>query len=212
MSVSTASTITRDFHAHPALHASLARLRQVTYHRADSEIYAQGDVAGSLYRVEYGAVRIYRLLSDGRRQIVAFHLPGEVFGFEARDTRSFFAESIVATSLSTMQADLDGGYSAELAALALLNMVRAQEHLTVIGRQNALEKLAVFLIDLHERQGGEGFIDLPMSRADIGDYLGMTIETVSRNLSKLRANGLVRLKTARCMEIVKPEALRRYAA
>ncbi len=93
-------------------------------------------------------------------------------------------------------------------ALALECMVRAQEHLLVVGKQSALEKVAVFLVDLFERQGANGTIDLPMTRTDIGDYLGLTIETVSRSFSKLRSMGVIRLKSARAVEVLNLTKLR----
>lgn len=213
MHASSATLAARSFALPAGLHArTLGRPKPIVFHAADSEIYAQGESAGTIYRIAYGAVRIYRLLADGRRQVVAFHISGETFGFEAWERRSFFAESIVPTGLTTVDLDRDGGLSAELMALALRGMVRAQEHLLVVGRQNALEKIAVFLVDLDERQSGDGKIDLPMTRTDIGDYLGMTIETVSRSLSKLRDMGLVRLPNTRSVEILKPEKLRQIGA
>ena len=177
------------------------------FYEADSEIYAQGEVAGGIFRVEFGAVRIYRLLADGRRQIVAFHVAGETFGFEAGRVRGFFAESIVATGLISVDMELSGQYSPRLMDVLLQSMIRAQGHLLVVGRQQALEKIAVFLLDLSERQGGFYTVDLVMSRTDIADYLGMTIETVSRSISKLRSLGILRLKTLRSIEILKPERL-----
>jgi CRP/FNR family nitrogen fixation transcriptional regulator len=208
----SAAIAQRTFQAPPALLAkSFTRPRPVTLHTPETEIYAQGDAPGTLYRIEFGAVRIYRLLADGRRQVVAFHIAGETFGFEGGKSRSFFAESIVATGLTTVDIDRDGRYSAQLMELALKEMVRAQEHLLVVGKQCALEKLAVFLTDLANRQGGLDCIDIPMTRTDIGDYLGMTIETVSRNLSKLRAEGVLRLQSSRSIEILKPERIRRLA-
>lgn len=213
MHASSATLAARGLAFPAGLHARAhARLKPLVFHPADTEIYAQGEEAGTIYRIEYGAVRIYRLLADGRRQVVAFHIGGETFGFEAWERRSFFAECIVPTGLTTVDVDGDGKFPPELMALALRGMVRAQEHLLVVGRQSALEKLAVFLVDLDERQGHEGRIDLPMTRTDIGDYLGMTIETVSRSLSKLRDMGVLRLKNTRTLEILKPETLRQLGA
>jgi CRP/FNR family nitrogen fixation transcriptional regulator len=208
MHASTASVVHHGFKAPAGLHARAAlRPRPVIFHPADAEIYAQGERAGTIYKVEYGAVRIYRLLADGRRQVVAFHIAGETFGFEAGSVHSFFAEAIVQTGLTTVGLGTDAACTPELMAMALRHMIRAQEHLLVVGRQSALEKLAVFLVDLAERQGGLDVIDLPMTRTDIGDYLGMTIETVSRNLSKLREMGILRLRNTRCIEILRPEKL-----
>jgi CRP/FNR family nitrogen fixation transcriptional regulator len=185
-----------------------AHIRPVTFHAPDCVIYAQGERTRSLYQIEYGAVRIYRLLADGRRQIVAFHLVGETFGFEINGTHGFYAEAMVNTGLTTVERAAGGQLNDHLVGVALKSMIRAQEHLLVVGRQSALEKIAVFLVDLAERQDGTDFIDLPMSRIDIGDYLGLTIETVSRTISKLRNMGIVKLLNARSIEILKPEKLR----
>src|SRR5690606_31969615 len=95
------------------------------------EIYAQGDKAGPLYRVEFGAVRLYRLLADGRRQISSFHLSGEVFGFEADGEHHFFADAVGATGLRPL-ARVSGVYSSEIMQSALHCLVRVQEHLLVV--------------------------------------------------------------------------------
>lgn len=186
----------------------LPRPRQINLVAPDEEIYRQGDRSGSLYRVEFGAVRVYRLHADGRRQVVSFHLAGETFGLEAGRTRSFFAEAMVHTGLTSAGSTSGETTSQDLMALALREMIRAQEHLLVLGRQSALEKLAAFLLDISERQGDLDPIDLPMTRIDIGDYLGMTIETVSRSFSKFRDEGILRLHNARIVELLRPEKLR----
>jgi CRP/FNR family nitrogen fixation transcriptional regulator len=170
---------------------------------AGSEIYGQGEHAGNLYQVEFGAVRIYRLLSDGRRQISAFHLAGETFGFEADNTHHFFAEAIVSTGIHAFGLSNGADFSRELLPLALRGMTRAQEHLLVLGRQNAIERVAAFLVDMAERQGGLNEVELPMSRQDIGDYLGLTIETVSRIFSRLRGKGIIKLRGLRTVEIAR---------
>lgn len=174
---------------------------------AGEEVYAQGERADRLYRVEFGAVRIYRLLADGRRQISAFHLPGEVFGFETDGTHHFFADAVAATGLRTLPRPVAGGLSAEIMDSMVRCLVRTQEHLLVVGRQNAVERIAAFLLDMAERQGGLQQFDLPMSRADIGDYLGLTIETVSRVISRLRAQGAIELVSLRSLKILKPASL-----
>lgn len=174
---------------------------------AGREIYAPGHVADVFYYVEFGAVRVHRLLSDGRRQVVAFHLAGETFGFEAERTHSFFAEAISQAGLRTVKRPGRNEASPELLTLALRNILRAQEHIMMIGRQTAVERIAGFLIDMAERQGGLEQFDLPMSRLDIADYLGLTIETVSRVFAKLRSSGLIELRSIRCVEIKKHQAL-----
>lgn len=184
-----------------------AHIRPVTFYGPEDVIYAQGERAGLLYRIEYGAVRIYRLLADGRRQVVAFYLTGETFGFEVGGMNSFYAEAMVNTGLTTVEYLPDGTFGVELVEIALKAMVRAQEHLLVVGRQNSLEKVSIFLAEILERQGGGDVIDLPMSRTDIGDYLGLTIETVSRSISKLRDMGVIRLRSARCVVVLKLDKL-----
>jgi len=195
--------------AQPNLHAAfdLAPLQPVSFFSAGSEIYAQGEKAGTFYQVEFGAVRVYRLLADGRRQISAFHLAGEIFGFEADTTHHFFAEAINATAVRTFRVAAGADMSRQLLPLALKGLTRAQEHLLVLGRQNAIERVAAFLVDLAERQDGLRQVELPMSRVDIGDYLGLTIETVSRVFTKLKEKGVIRLINLRCVEIVKHDVL-----
>ncbi|MEQ1955045.1 helix-turn-helix domain-containing protein [Mesorhizobium yinganensis] len=179
----------------------------LSFFPAGAEIYAQGEKCGALYRVEFGAVRVYRLLADGRRQISAFHLPGEMFGFEADDIHHFFAETLCATRVRILRASAGNDLSSELLPMALKGLVRAQEHLLVLGRQNAAERIAAFLTDMAARQGGLRQVELPMSRTDIADYLGLTIETVSRVFSKLKQKGVIKLPGLRSVEIVKWQAL-----
>ena len=197
----------------PQPHDDAATARQAfrtppTLFTAGAEIYAQGEKCNCLYKVEFGAVRVYRLLADGRRQISAFHLAGETFGFEADDIHHFFAEAIVATGIRMLRTPSGtGGLAADILPMALKDLVRAQEHLLVLGRQNALERVAAFLADMAERQCGLRQVELPMSRNDIADYLGLTIETVSRVFTRLKQEGVIRLPSLRSVEIVKRQAL-----
>ncbi|GMB79371.1 helix-turn-helix domain-containing protein [Shinella zoogloeoides] len=184
-----------------------------TFFTAGAEIYAQGEKCGSLYTVEFGAVRVYRLLADGRRQISAFHLAGEMFGFETDATHHFFAEALCATGIRIQRSPLlHGDLAGALLPMALQSLVRAQEHLLLLGRQNATERVAAFLLDMSDRQSGLLTIELQMARADIGDYLGLSIETVSRVFSRLRQKGVIRLPNMRGVEIVKRQALEDLAA
>lgn len=180
----------------------------VAAYKPGREIYAEGDLNDKCYQVSTGAVRVYRLLSDGRRQVVSFHLPGEMFGFEAGSNHSFFAEAITETTLAVFGRRHMQERSRELLALALTGMARAQQHLLVIGRQCAAERIAAFLVDLCERLGGGRQLRLPMSRQDIADYLGLTIETVSRVITKLKERSVIVLRDARTIDIMKPDALR----
>ena len=210
MQAYTSSRISLSSHlAQPGLPAPLdSRPPQpVSFFPAGSEIYAQGEKAGGFYQVEFGAVRIYRLLADGRRQISAFHMAGETFGFEAGTTHHFFAEAINATCVRVFRFNAGADMSHQLLPLALKGLTRAQEHLLVLGRQNAIERVAAFLVDMVERQGGLRQVELPMSRMDIGDYLGLTIETVSRVFTRLKDKGVIRLLSLRSIEILKRDTL-----
>jgi CRP/FNR family nitrogen fixation transcriptional regulator len=183
--------------------------RPVTVYGRGQEIYGEGAPANRLFRVIFGAVRLYRLLPDGRRQIGAFYLPGEVFGFEAKTRHRFFAEAILSTGLETIPPSADPEFTRALLSVALSTLARTQLHLEVLGRQMACERVAAFLVDIAERSGGERVLTLPMQRADIGDYLGLTVETVSRIFSKMKEAGLIRLPNSRRVEILDETALRR---
>lgn len=184
-----------------------------SFYPAGTEIYAQGEVCNGLFTVEFGAVRIYRLLSDGRRQISAFHLAGETFGFEADSTHHFFAEAICATGIRVLRSRYSrDDLGVEFLPMALQSLLHAQEHLLVLGRQNSVERVAAFLLEMSERQGGLQQVELPMSRLDIADYLGLTIETVSRVFSRLKRNGVIRLPSLRSVEIVRWQTLQNMAS
>ncbi|MHB1103336.1 MAG: helix-turn-helix domain-containing protein [Devosia sp.] len=180
----------------------------VAFFADKAPIYAQGAPAGPLYLVEFGAVRIYRLTADGRRQISAFHFAGEVFGFESGDEHQFFAESIGGAGIRALRPTSAGRMAESLLPLALRSLSRAQQHLLVLGRQNAREKMAAFLLDLSERQETDRFIDLPMQRNDIADYLGLTFETVSRILRKLKDAETIRLPSIKQIEVLDFAGLR----
>jgi CRP/FNR family nitrogen fixation transcriptional regulator len=202
------ASATRNFHEHPALPALLAQVRPsaVTLYAENAVIYAQGEAAGPLYLVEFGTVRICRITADGRRQISAFHFAGEVFGFEADGEHHFYAESVDGAGVRVLRSageELAG----RLLPLALRSLIRAQEHLLVLGRQNASEKMAAFLLDLAARQESDRLVDLSMQRMDIADYLGLTFETVSRVLHKLKDAGLVALPSTKQVELLDIEAL-----
>lgn len=194
---------------HPELPALLAQARRcaVTLYDANAVIYAQGEAAGPLYLVEFGAVRIYRLTTDGRRQISAFHFAGEVFGFESGTEHRFYAESIDGAGVRALRPTGGEHFADSLLPLALRSLTRAQEHLLVLGRQNACEKMAAFLLDLAERQEADRYIALPMQRNDIADYLGLTFETVSRILRKLKDSETIRLPSTKQIEVLDFPAL-----
>ena len=172
-----------------------------------TEIFAEGTRAKSVYQVAFGAVRICRILADGRRQISAFHFAGEVFGLEPGEYHAFSAEAITNAGIRVIKLAGSDDAARHLLPIALSGLARAQHHLLLLGRQSALERVAAFLKDMANRQESCGHIDLPMQRSDIGDYLGLTLETVSRTFSRLKEAGVIRLTGSRSAEIIDMDAL-----
>jgi CRP/FNR family transcriptional regulator, nitrogen fixation regulation protein len=166
-------------------------------YRRGAEVFGEAETAEYVYQLRAGAVRTYKLLSDGRRQVGGFHLPGDIFGFENGDVHHFTADAIVDTTVWLAKREsVFGGLTEVAAILKLVNrsLEHAENHLLLLGRQTALEKTAAFLLEMDRRLQQPALMILPMSRRDIADYLGLTIETVSRGLSTLRDRGILSLK------------------
>ena len=166
-------------------------LNEFTYKKG-TEIYGEKEPADYVYQVKEGAVRSYKLLSDGRRQIGAFHLAGDIFGLENGSEHRFTAEAIVNTTVRLikrrsleMVAKSDAMVSRNLLSMTTDNLQHAENHMLLLGRKTSLERVAAFLIEMDRRLTAAGVMPLPMSRRDIADYLGLTLETVSRALSRL---------------------------
>ncbi|GJD56882.1 helix-turn-helix domain-containing protein [Methylobacterium dankookense] len=172
---------------------------------AGEEIFAEGDRAGFFYRVASGTVRTCRLLPDGRRQIDAFHLPGDIFGVEAGTEHRFGAEAVGEVRVIAYRRERmlltgeDGPLAREVAAATLRALARAQDQMMLLGRKSARERIASFLLDLAERMadGPSGHLRLPMPRTDMADHLGLTVESVSRCLTQLERDGLIALSPDR---------------
>lgn len=180
-------------------------------YRRGTEIFGEGEEAEYVYQITSGSVRTYKLLSDGRRQINSFHLPGDMFGFENGAAHRFTAEAVVETDvriirrgsvLDAMQDKLGG--TKNLISLVTQNLQHAENHMLLLGRKTALERVAAFLLEMDVRLGHPDLMNLPMSRRDIADYLGLTLETVSRALSTLRDEKLLRFEgtTQRRVELL----------
>jgi CRP/FNR family nitrogen fixation transcriptional regulator len=173
-------------------------LREFTYRRG-SEIYGEREPAEYVYRVLSGAVRSCKWLSDGRRQIGAFHVPGDLFGLENGSAHRFTTEALVDTSVRMMKRDSletlawdDWGVAKTLLDMTTTNLQHAEDHMLLLGRKTSMERVAAFLMEMDRRLSAAGVLALPMSRRDIADYVGLTLETVSRSLSHLRDLGILR--------------------
>jgi CRP/FNR family nitrogen fixation transcriptional regulator len=167
-------------------------------YRKGKEIFGEKEPAEYVYQVTAGAVRSYKLLSDGRRQIGAFHLAGDVFGLENGSFHRFTAEAIVDTSVRLIKrtslervAEEDVSITHDLLYMTTDNLQHAEDHMLLLGRKTSLERVVAFLLEMDRRLTAAGIIALPMCRRDIADYLGLTLETVSRALSKLHGSGIL---------------------
>jgi CRP-like cAMP-binding protein len=184
----------------------------------NTEIYGEGEPAEYLYQVISGAVRTYRMLDDGRRQIGAFYLPGDIFGVEAGDTHLSSAEAIcdaqvlvVKRSAVMVRAEHEKELAKQLWTLTVRELQRVQQH-SLLLIKSAEERVAGFLLEMAGRNSSGSAIELPMSRQDIADYLGLTIETVSRTFTQLAQSGAIALETTRRILFRNSAALSRLNA
>lgn len=203
-----AGSMENGIHRSAAMRGSLRGSRDAPFIitlEPNDTIYAPGQIRRATYRVEYGAVRIYRLLASGRRHICSFEYSGDVFGFEGGIKHTFFAEAINQTHLSALSTI--GETIQDDAGPWLQSMERTQRNLLVLGYRDPVERVAAFLCDLEARQGSNGTIVLSMPRADIADHLCLSIETISRVFTYLRVKGLIKLRNPRTVDIVGSRAL-----
>ena len=174
---------------------------------AGGEIFGEGEEASFVYKLVKGAVRVGKTLSDGQRHISSFHLPGEVFGFERTATHRMGAEAIEDSQvLMFRRSQVERLIARELNAshqmlsIFASKLEDAEIQMFRLGRQSALQRVAAFLLEMEARLGRRGSFELPMSRRDIGDYLGLSIETVSRAISQLHGrNALDRREPRRLL-------------
>jgi CRP-like cAMP-binding protein len=184
----------------------------------NAEIYGEGEPADYLYKVVSGTVRTSKILADGRRQIGEFYLPGDIFGLEAGDEHAFSAEAIVASKILVIKrsaliglAARDNDVARQLWALTGRELARVQGHVLLLVK-TAQERVAGFLLEMADRSTATDTVNLSMSRQDIADYLGLTIETVSRTLTSLENGAAIALPTSRRIVLRNRPALRQMNA
>lgn len=197
----------------------LHRIVKETRFAEGQSIFSEGDPAESLFNVLSGAVRLVKLLPDGRRQVTGFLMPGAFLGIALNSTYAYSAEAILDTKLCRFGRREIEGLLKDLPHLehrllgeAANELVAAQDQMLLLGRKTAKERLASFLVGLSRNAKRHGFPDnpvaLPMSRTDIADFLGLTTETVSRTFTRLRqakvvaleGNAMVRLLDRRALD------------
>ncbi len=167
-------------------------------------VFAQEDVTTAFYNVLEGVLRLYKLLPDGRRQIVGFALPGDFLGMATAGRHGFSADAIGAATVCQIAkasfarfAEHRANLLRRINELAFRELNQARDHMVLLGRRSAEEKVATFLVGWRDRlqqlRPPSQVVPLPMSRQDIADYLGLTIETVSRTFTKLEREGVIEI-------------------
>jgi CRP/FNR family transcriptional regulator len=181
-------------------------------------IFAEGDPADALFNVTGGTVKLYKLLPDGRRQITGFLVAGDFIGLALNESYAYSAETVTQTSLCRfprrrMEALLDEfpKMQRRLFSMASNELAAAQDQMLLLGRKTAREKICSFLLLLSQRATRRGHkenpVHVPMSRADIADYLGLTTETVSRTFTQLKTSGAISLQEGNKIHITDMDAL-----
>ena len=185
-------------------------------------VFDEGEDAGNVYNITAGTVKVYKLLPDGRRQITGFLFPGDFLGLTRQDCYAFSAEAVTPGELCRfsrvkLEALMERPPKIEqrLLRIASNELAAAQEQMLLLGRKTAREKIASFFLMLSKRAAQRGLTDNPvsvgMSRNDIGDYLGLTTETVSRTVTQLKQEGLIRLLPDHMIELAGKAKLKEVA-
>ena len=181
-------------------------------------IYFEGDEAAHCYKVTGGTVRLCKVTEDGRRQIAAFLTAGDLFGWTDQDFYNFSAEAVTDVTLQKFSrarveesAKANPALGRRVLTLLSTQLASAHDHLLLLGRMTAAERIASFLLDLVRRQRHGGSIELAMNRKDVADYLGLTVETVSRTMSALKRKGIIFFAEPENVQLKQSTALERLA-
>lgn len=185
---------------------------------ADEAIFWEGDPAGQIFDIVEGVLRVFRVLSDGRRAIVGFVYPGDVFGVSFQNRYLFTAEAVTDVRVRCFSrgrffslVNESPALRPQLFALLCDEMSAAQDQMLLLGRKNAEERVVSFLLATHHKSAVGNDIALPMSRLDMADYLGLTMETVSRVMTSLTRRGLIAAGGRHTLTLRRPSALREIA-
>lgn len=189
----------------PTLAAVLERFGAKMSFAKGREIFGQDDDADLIHCLVTGSVRTTRLMSDGRRQIGNFYYRGDVIGLETGPVHRFAAEALADCTIrvvrrSTLGVLGDGELNMAIWEATRRELERTQEHLLVLGRKSACERVASFLMSVANRDAA-GRVSLTMTRQDMADYLDLTIETVSRMVSQLQALQIVEFTSCRDFQV-----------
>ena len=194
---------------------SMQLMGAVMSYPRNTEIFGENEPADYVYKVISGSVRTYKILNDGRRQIGGFYLPGDIFGLQVADEHAFSAEAITDAKVLVVKrsslnalAGRDAGVGRDLFNLTSRELRRVQNRILLLVK-SAQERVASFLLEMAERASAGNIVELPMSRQDIADYLGLTIETVSRTLTCLESAAAIEVPSSRRIVLRNRSALNR---
>jgi CRP/FNR family transcriptional regulator len=189
---------------------------------AGQALFCEGDTAGDVFGITQGSVSLSKTLGDGRRQIIGFLRDGDFIGFAQSATWACTAEALTPVEVCRFPAEPFGRFSAahpalerRLLGIATSELAAAQDQMLLLGRKTSIERLASFLVRLAGRavahaQSGDS-VSLPMTRGDIADHLGLTVETVSRSFTMLRKSGVIELADTNRVRILSAARLRALA-
>jgi CRP/FNR family transcriptional regulator len=185
-------------------------------------VFAEGDTVSHVYRVETGAIALFKILVDGRRQIVGFAYPGDLIGLGAEGEHTINAQAIKPTRLRCLSMSglrrrvaQDPSLGFKLYQAVARELASTRDLMLTTGQRTATERVVSFLLACSRRNERKGHdpavLELPMTRTDIGDFLGLTVETVSRTFTKLRGMGLIDLPRSSEVKLLDIDALKSLA-
>ncbi len=200
----------------------LSALAEVMKLKTGAVLAREGEPAPHVFTITSGSLRVYKLLPDGRRQITGFLFAGDFLGLAIGDAYVFTAEAMEPSTVCRFRkgpfralVDTSPPLEHMLLHRTMHELAAAQNQMLLLGRKTAIERMASFLLDLpgHDpaRPSAPGHVHLPMKRAEIADYLGLTIETVSRVLTRMKIKGLISMPSQSELIVERPDRLRQHA-
>jgi CRP-like cAMP-binding protein len=198
----------------PCKSNSLLEEGNIRHLSAHEHAFFEGDTESHIYRIEAGLMRLYRLLADGRRQIIAFRSAGDVIGIGSHGKQFCSAEAVTTVTLRSLPLSVahrrireDPFFQSEYVNLLTNELAEARQQLAMLNKRSASERVAAFIADHSRRSRHADRVELQVSRNDIADFLGLTIETVSRTLTRLRKQHVIETPNAQSIIIIDVDRL-----
>ncbi len=199
---------------------ALTKIRKLKPH---DHLFSPDQSQANIYQVVEGVVARYKVLADGRRQIVSFYYPGDLIGVEVAGKWQHYGEALCHSRVRCIPTNIvdrliceDAEFGRALVKTLATELSETQDQMLSLGCKSAQERLATFLLRIarrYQREGKDGSsLSIPMTRSDIADYLGLTVETVSRNFTKLKSKEIIRLDGSSNVHILNMSLLREIAS